>query len=91
MLRQIELTGKPLIFANQLGGQDELVFDGASFAYNADKSLALQMSQFEETVVVTTWKRQDGGWRCERGPHIPLPSIDEADYLACVLVLMVFV
>ncbi|MCB1446004.1 MAG: NAD+ synthase, partial [Rhizobiaceae bacterium] len=86
VLRQIDATGLPLVFANQLGGQDELVFDGASFAYNADKSLALQMSQFEEALVVTTWKRQEGGpWRCERGPHIPLPSIDEADYRACVL------
>ncbi|MBX9458815.1 MAG: NAD+ synthase [Rhizobium sp.] len=85
VLRQVQLTGRPLVFANQLGGQDELVFDGASFAYNADRSLALQMSQFEEAIVLTTWKRRDGSWRCERGPHIPLPSIDEADYRACVL------
>jgi NAD+ synthase len=84
-LRQVETTGLPMIYANQLGGQDELVFDGASFAYNADKALAFQMSQFEEAVVLTTWKRRDGKWHCERGPHSPLPSIDEADYRACVL------
>jgi NAD+ synthase len=84
-LRQAETTGLPIVYANQLGGQDELVFDGASFAYNADKVLAFQMSQFEEAVVLTTWKRRDGKWHCERGPHSPLPSIDEADYRACVL------
>ena len=84
-LKQVEKTGLPLIYANQLGGQDELVFDGASFAYNADRVLALQMSQFEEAVVLTSWKRRDGTWRCERGPHAQLPSIDEADYRACVL------
>jgi NAD+ synthase len=33
-------SGLPLIYVNQVGGQDELVFDGASFALNADKSLA---------------------------------------------------
>ncbi len=85
VLNQVRATGLPLVFANQLGGQDELVFDGASFAYNGDKSLAMQMSQFEEAIVVTTWKRHEGGWRCERGPHVPLPAIDEADYRACVL------
>ena len=84
-LGQVEAIGLPLVYANQLGGQDELVFDGASFAYNADRVLAFQMSQFEEAVVLTTWKRRDGTWRCERGPHAPLPSIDEADYRACVL------
>jgi NAD+ synthase len=84
-LRQVETTGLPIVYANQLGGQDELVFDGASFAYNADKALAFQMSQFEEAVVLTSWKRRDGKWHCERGPHAPLPSIDEADYRACVL------
>ena len=84
-MRQVETTGLPIVYANQLGGQDELVFDGASFAYNADKVLAFQMSQFEEGVVLTTWERRDGTWHCARGPHAPLPSIDEADYRACVL------
>jgi NAD+ synthase len=85
VLRQVELTGLPLVFANQLGGEDELVFDGASFAYNADKSLAFQMAQFEDSVVATTWKKRDGRWRCTDGPRSHLPSIDEADYRACLL------
>ena len=84
-LRQVIETGLPLIFANQLGGQDELVFDGASFAFNGDKSLAFQMSQFEETLSVTTWKRSDDGWRCEQGPMSRIPEKEEADYRACVL------
>jgi NAD+ synthase len=56
VIKQVIETGLPILYANQLGGQDELVFDGASFAINADKSLAFQMSQFEESVIVTTWK-----------------------------------
>jgi NAD+ synthase len=84
-LRQVIETGLPLIFANQLGGQDELVFDGASFALNGDKSLAFQMSQFEETLAVTTWKRTADGWRCDGGPMSRIPESEEADYRACVL------
>jgi NAD+ synthase len=83
-IRQVIETGLPLIYANQLGGQDELVFDGASFAIGADKALAFQMSQFEETLAVTTWKRTADGWRCEAGPMSRLPDAEEADYRACM-------
>jgi len=89
VIKQVVETGLPLLYANQLGGQDELVFDGASFAINADRSLAFQMSQFEETVIVSTWKR--GGedkkgkdWVCVGGPMAQLPGGDEADYRACM-------
>jgi len=84
-LRQVIETGLPLIFANQLGGQDELVFDGASFAFNGDKSLAFQMSQFEPALAVTTWKRGENGWRCSEGPMSHVPEKEEADYRACLL------
>ena len=86
VLRQVIESGLPMIYANQVGGQDELVFDGASFAMNADKSLAFQMSQFEETVSVSTWKRgEDGVWACARGTVSKIPEREEADYRACML------
>jgi NAD+ synthase len=85
VLKQAIETGLPVLYANQLGGQDELVFDGASFAFNADRSLAFQMSQFEEQVVVTTWRRGEGGWRCTDGPMSKIPEKEEADYRACML------
>ncbi|WP_315920081.1 NAD+ synthase [Mesorhizobium sp. SP-1A] len=85
VIRQVIESGLPMIYANQLGGQDELVFDGASFAIAADKSLAFQMSQFEETLAVTTWKRADHGWVCAEGPMSKLPEREEADYRACML------
>lgn len=84
-LRQVIESGLPLIFANQLGGQDELVFDGASFAFNADKSLAFQLSQFETSFVVTDWRREEDGWRCQPGPMVRIPEKEEADYHACLL------
>ncbi len=85
VLRQVIETGLPMLYANQLGGQDELVFDGASFAFNADKSLAFQMSQFEETVYVSTWRQGDGGWVCDKGVNSKIPTEEEADYRACML------
>jgi len=84
-IRQVIETGLPLVYANQLGGQDELVFDGASFAIGTDKSLAFQMSQFEETLAVTTWNRTTEGWICKAGPMSRLPDQEEADYRACMV------
>ena len=90
VIRQVVESGLPLLYANQLGGQDELVFDGASFAINADRTLAFQMSQFEETIVVTTWKRRareegESTWVCTDGPMSRIPEKEEADYRACML------
>ncbi|MDW6023732.1 NAD+ synthase [Mesorhizobium sp. BAC0120] len=85
VIRQVIESGLPVLYANQLGGQDELVFDGASFAINADKSLAFQMSQFEETVSVSTWRREGDAWRCAAGPMSKIPEKEEADYRACML------
>ena len=43
-------TGLPLVYLNQVGGQDELVFDGASFVLNADRRLAVQLPSWEEAI-----------------------------------------
>jgi NAD+ synthase len=78
-------SGLPFIYVNQICGQDELVFDGASFALHADRSLAFQLPEFRECVVVTHWTRDGGTWRCENGPVTPDIEGDAADYAACVL------
>lgn len=85
VLKQVIESGLPVIYANQIGGQDELVFDGASFAFNADKTLAFQMSEFETAITVTDWKKAADGWRCSQGPMARIPEKEEADYRACVL------
>src|SRR6516162_5597134 len=77
-------SGLPLLYVNQVGGQDELVFDGASFALNADRSLAFQLPAFREAVVTVQWTRTATGWRCQ-GPVAAVVSGDQADYAACVL------
>ncbi len=77
--------GLPTIYVNQVGGQDELVFDGVSFGLHADCSLAFQFAAFQETVATTHWVRQSGAWRCENGPQVASVEADRADYSACVL------
>ncbi|MDR2857979.1 MAG: NAD+ synthase, partial [Novosphingobium sp.] len=60
-------TGLPLAYVNRVGGQDELVFDGAGFVVNGDGDLAVQMRDWEEQEVATRWTRTAQGWRCDRG------------------------
>jgi NAD+ synthase len=78
-------SGLPLVYLNQVGGQDELVFDGASFVLNADRSLAGQLPAFREAVVLTRWARDAGGWRCADGDRAIVEEGEEADYAACTL------
>jgi NAD+ synthase len=78
-------SGLPLVYLNQVGGQDELVFDGASFVLNADKTLALQMPAWEQQTILSSWERTADGWRCRPGEVAPLEQGDAAAYQACVL------
>ncbi|MGO9702438.1 MAG: NAD+ synthase [Xanthobacteraceae bacterium] len=78
-------VGLPLVYVNQVGGQDELVFDGASFALNADRSIAFQLPAFSEAVVTTHWSRTADGWRCAPAPIAAAEEFDQADYTACML------
>ncbi|PHQ71672.1 MAG: NAD+ synthase [Sneathiella sp.] len=82
-VERVTETGLPLIYLNQIGGQDELVFDGASFVLNADRSLPVQMPSWKEDLVVTDWERNaDGGWVCATSeiadPGAPLERIYHA-------------
>jgi NAD+ synthase len=78
-------SGVPLIYINQVGGQDELVFDGASFALHADRALAFQLPAFREVVSTVRWERSGNGWRCVDGVIVAAEEGDKADYFACML------
>jgi NAD+ synthase len=77
-------TGLPLLYANQVGGQDELVFDGSSFALNTGGKLASQLPAWETAVAMTTWTRTAAGWVCDAGPLATIEEGDAAAYLACI-------
>ncbi|HEX4078288.1 MAG TPA: NAD+ synthase [Rhizomicrobium sp.] len=76
---------RPLIYLNQVGGQDELVFDGASFVANADGTLAVALPAWEERVVVTNWRRKGGGWLCETGERWAGEERSQSIYHAMML------
>jgi len=78
-------SGLPLLYLNQLGGQDELVFDGGSFVLNADRRLSIQMPYFAEHLALTEWTRGSEGWSCAAGISAPVPDLLESLYGAMVL------
>ena len=78
-------TGLPLLYLNQIGGQDELVFDGASFVLNPDGHLAVQMPAWEEALTVVEMRRTPAGWRCQDGTRASIEEGDSAAYHACML------
>ena len=60
-------SGLPLVYLNQIGGQDELVFDGGSFVMNPDRNLAWQLPAWREDVAITHWHRSGNTWNCQLG------------------------
>ena len=85
VVARVTETGLPLTYVNQLGGQDEVVFDGGSFVLNADRSLAVQMPAWSEAVTMTEWSRTNHGWVCAPGDTVPIEEGMESVYLACVM------
>ena len=76
----------PMVYVNQIGGQDELVFDGASFVLNSDASLAVQVPAWTEALVVTHWEEDSNGdWSCTIGERAVLEEGYAAAYQACML------
>ena len=57
-------TDLPIIYVNQVGGQDELVFDGGSFVLDKGQQLRCLLPSFESKVVTTEWQRGNDGWHC---------------------------
>jgi NAD+ synthase len=75
----------PLLYLNQVGGQDELVFDGASFGMEPGNKLVFQGKSFQTDFIVSDWVRGADGWTCAQGEVTELTTTDEAPWLACVL------
>ncbi len=78
-------TGLPLVYVNQVGGQDELVFDGSSFVLGADSGLCVRARSWEPDLVVTRWRRGEDRWTCETRA----PRAAPAEGLAAIYAAMV--
>ena len=79
-IRENEL---PLVYLNRYGGQDELVFDGNSFALNDDGSICLSCKSFEHDISIINF-RKDKKW-IGKGDIIKSSTKYESLYKALVL------
>ena len=77
--------GLPLVYVNQIGGQDELVFDGSSFSMAADGEIIQSLKSFVEDYDIATWEKQDSVWTCTQAKREDHLSGLEADWRACCL------
>ena len=77
--------GLPLIYVNQVGGQDELVFDGSSFSMAADGSIVQSLKSFVDDYDLATWQKIDDVWTCIEAKQEVQLSGYEADWRAMCL------
>ena len=70
-------TGLPFVYVNMVGGQDELVFDGSSFALNLGGKIAGQMPSFSEGLSLLEVRLQSG--TCHLTGQISRPAAAEED------------
>ncbi|MBM1634255.1 NAD+ synthase [Sulfitobacter mediterraneus] len=85
MVARVIETGLPLIYLNMIGGQDDQVFDGASFALNPGGKLAMQLPAFERQITHVDLERTPEGWRVVQQDLAHLPDAWEQDYRVMVL------
>ncbi len=84
MVARVVETGLPLVYLNMVGGQDDQVFDGASFVLNPGGALAVQLPPFDECLTHVDFVETPAGWRAEAGMLAPQPDAWEQDYRAMV-------
>ncbi|MFI8617610.1 NAD+ synthase [Acidovorax sp. NPDC077693] len=65
MRERVVETGLPLVYAHLVGGQDEVVFEGRSFALNADGSVAGRGPGFQEKLVFAQVQQAQGAIKIE--------------------------
>ncbi|MEM6371620.1 MAG: NAD+ synthase [Pseudomonadota bacterium] len=87
MVARVVETGLPLIYLNMVGGQDDQVFDGGSFALNPGGKLALQLPAFDETLAHLDLSRGPEGWRVTDAEKVSHPDAWEQDYRVMVTAL----
>jgi len=85
MVARVVETGLPLVYLNMIGGQDDQVFDGASFVLNPGGVLAAQLPQFDACVTHVDFEETAEGWRARPGIMEKMPISYEADYRAMVM------
>ncbi len=87
MVSRVVETGLPLIYLNMVGGQDDQVFDGGTFALNPGGKLAFKLPVFDEILKPVDLERGPEGWRIKEGEKETHPDAWEQDYRVMVTAL----
>jgi len=82
---RITETRLALAYVNLVGGQDELVFDGASFVLDAEGGMRARAPSWRAGTTLTHWRRAAGTWTCEPAAEEPRSEGLEAIYQAMVV------
>ncbi len=82
---KVHNEGLPLVYVNQIGGQDEVVFDGSSFSMAADGTIVQALKSFVEDYDIATWEKRGGVWTCVEAKMEKQLSGYEADWRAMCL------
>lgn len=77
----------PILYVNQYGGQDELIFDGASFAVNPNKTTAMQLPAFQEKLSFLSYDLA----KFTNGEIVAYPDTLESIYNALVVAVQDYV
>jgi NAD+ synthase len=84
-VKRVIESGLPLAYLNQVGGQDEVIYDGGSFVLGADRQLKVKLASFREEVATVEFRRQGRGWECLPGAIAPELGELDSIYQAMML------
>lgn len=84
MVSRVVENNVPLVYLNMVGGQDDQIFDGASFVLNRGGKVATILSPFDEIVTHVDFRREAQGWVAVDAPRAQQPDGWEQDYRAMV-------
>lgn len=85
MVGRVVETGLPLVYVNMVGGQDDQLYDGASFVLNPGGRKVVQLPPFEEAIAHVDFIRSAEGWQAQPGLMATQPDAWEQDYHAMML------
>ena len=86
VVNQVKALALPLVYVNLVGGQDELIFDGASFVVDANGEVVFRAEEFNEQISVVDFSADSSGqWIPKKNTCAPLYNVISSEYQALVL------
>ena len=85
LAERVRAVGVPLVYAHLVGGQDEVVFDGRSFALDAQGQVVARAAAFDTALMSVAWNMQAGRLSPVAAAVVPHPDADEDLWRALVM------